>query len=402
MPIANFSADFVRNAVCEVGKAKTDWYCDSIVGFILETRANGGKTYSLRYRDSHGKQRQHKIGDAQSISFDKAKNAAQVLRSRVVLGESPSEVRKIKRAIPTLAEFSLRYMIFVRGYKRSADGDDSYLRNHLLPKYGSMHLDEITQSSIVELHHGMRAAGYAMATCNRVVILLRYMYNLARKWKVPGSENNPTSAVQMYEPNNARERFLDQAESLRLKAAIQDSVNPQLKYIVAILLLCGNRKRELLEARWTDFDLERRNWRIPLSKSGKARHVPLSLAAVSVLQQIPRIDGCPFVVPNPKTKLPYVSVFCSWNTARKAAGLPEVRMHDLRHSFASNLVNSGRSIYEVARALGHTQLKTSQRYSHLNQETMLAAVDAAANATGTQWGQAQAVKAGDNLVLAAV
>ena len=187
-----------------------------------------------------------------------------------------------------------------------------------------------------------------MATCNRVVILMRYMFNLANKWKIPGAESNPTSAVQMYECNNARERYLTAEETLRLKDALETSDNPQLKHIVAILILCGNRKRELLEARWTDFDLERRNWRIPLSKSGKARHVPLSLAAVSVLQQIPRIEGCPYVVPNPKTKLPYVSVYYSWNTARKQAGLPEVRMHDLRHSFASNLVNSGRSIYEVA------------------------------------------------------
>jgi integrase len=155
-----------------------------------------------------------------------------------------------------------------------------------------------------------------------------------------------------------------------------------------------------LDAKWSDLDLERRNWRIPLSKSGKARHVPLSLAVVSVLQLIPRIEGCPYVVPNPKTKLPYVSVFCSWNTARKKAGLPDVRMHDLRHSFASNLVNAGRSIYEVARALGHTQIKTSSRYSHLSQDTMLAAVDAAAKATGTQWGAAQTSNFGENLVAA--
>jgi len=98
-------------------------------------------------------------------------------------------------------------------------------------------------------------------------------------------------------------------------------------------------------------------------------------------------------VPNPKTREPYVSVFYSWNTARKQAGLPEVRMHDLRHSMASNMVNSGRSIYEVAKVLGHTQLKTSQRYSHLSQETLIAAVDAAATATGTNW-SAAAVEAG--------
>jgi integrase len=400
MPIATLSAEFVRTVPIPE-RGKKDYYDTGIVGFILEVRSSGGKTYSLRYRDQHGKQCQHKIGDAQSISFDKAKNAAQMLRSRVVLGESPTEERKTKRAVPTVLEFARdRYMPFVRGYKRSAGGDDSYLRNHVLPKFGSLHLDDVSQQAVIELHHGMRAAGYAMATCNRVVILLRYMYNLAKKWKIPGAESNPTSAVQLYEANNARERYLTAEETQRLKDALETSENPQLKHIVAVLILCGNRKRELLDAKWSDLDLERRNWRIPLSKSGKARHVPLSLAVVSVLQLIPRIEGCPYVVPNPKTKLPYVSVFCSWNTARKKAGLPDVRMHDLRHSFASNLVNAGRSIYEVARALGHTQIKTSSRYSHLSQDTMLAAVDAAAKATGTQWGAAQTSNFGENLVAA--
>lgn len=402
MPNVNLDARCVRTAACLEGKSKTDYYDNAITGFILEVRSTGGKTYHLRYRDAHGKQRQHKIGDAQSISFDKARQAAQVLRSRVVLGESPAEERKTKRSIPTLAEFSAdRYMPFVKGYKKSWDSDDSYLRNHLLPKFGSLHLDQVTQEAAIEFHHGMRAAGYAFATCNRMIILLRYMYNLGKKWKIPGAESNPTAGVPLYEANNARERFLTAQETQRLRLALEHSENPQLRYIVPLLLLSGARKRELLEAKWAHFDLERRTWRIPTSKTGKARHVPLSAAVLSVLAQVPRWEGCAYVVPNPKTREPYVSVFCSWNTARKQAGLPEVRMHDLRHSMASNMVNSGRSIYEVAKVLGHTQIKTASRYSHLSQATLLDAVDAAANATGTNWSPAQAAKTGENLVSAA-
>ena len=186
-------------------------------------------------------------------------------------------------------------------------------------------------------------------------------------------------------------------ETQRLRLALEHSENSQLRYIVPLLLLSAARKRELLEAKWEYFDLERRTWRIPTSKTGKARHVPLSAAVLSVLAQVPRWEGCAYVVPNPKTREPYVSVFCSWNIARKQAGLPEVRMHDLRHSMASNMVNSGRSIYEVAKVLGHTQIKTASRYSHLSQATILDAVDAAANATGTNWSPAQAAKTGENL-----
>jgi hypothetical protein len=148
---------------------------------------------------------------------------------------------------------------------------------------------------------------------------------------------------------------------------------------------------------WNDrVAADRKMTPIPTSKTGKARHVPLSVALLSVLAQLPRWKDCSYVVPNPKTKQPYVSVFCSWNTARKQAGLPEVRMHDLRHSMASNMVNSGRSILEASKVLGHTELKTSQRYSHLSHETLLAAVDASANATGIDWGPAQKAKAGEN------
>ena len=138
---------------------------------------------------------------------------------------------------------------------------------------------------------------------------------------------------------------------------------------------------------------------IPTTKTGKTRHMPLSAAMLSVLSQLPRWKDGSFVVPNRKTKQPYVSIFCSWNTARKQAELPEVRMHDLRHSMSSNRVNSERSIYEVAKVLGHTQLKTSQRYSHLSNETLLAAADTSANAAGINWGPAQKAKAGENPAL---
>ena len=152
------------------------------------------------------------------------------------------------------------------------------MRNHLLPKFGSFHLDQVSRESVVEFHRGMRAAGYAFATCNRMIILLRYMYNLGKKWKIPGAESNPAAGVPLHEANNARERFLTAQETQRLRLALEHSKNFQLQFIVPLLLLTGARKRELLEAKWDHFDLERRTWRIPTSKTGKARHVRLSAA----------------------------------------------------------------------------------------------------------------------------
>ena len=390
MPVVNLTAAFVRDAVCPEGKSKENFYDTTITGFILEVRSSGGKTYAVRYRDEHNRQCQHKIGDSKSISFDKAKTAAQVIRSRVVLGEDPAAEKRIKRMVPTLAEFCEdRYLPYIKAEKRSWLTDVSYLRCHILPRFGASHLDKITQQEVIEFHHGMRTNGFAMATANKALILLKYILNLALRWGIPGVKSNPAIGVKLYEANNSREKFLTPEETQRLHAELQKSVNTQLKFIVALLLLLGCRKRELLDSRWSDFDLERRTWRIPLAKSGKSRHVPLSKAALEVLAQLPRWDGCHFLLPNPKTMKPYGSIQRSWDIARKAAGLPEVRMHDLRHSMASNMVNSGRSIYEVAKVLGHSQLKTTQRYAHLSQETLLAGVDAAADATGVNWSPPQ-------------
>ena len=142
-----------------------------------------------------------------------------------------------------------------------------------------------------------------------------------------------------------------------------------------MLILTGARKREVLDAKWEDFDLIRRQWRIPMTKSGRPRHVPLSEGVLQLLASIPQGKGCDPVFANPKTKKAYNSVFFSWNTARKSVGLGDVRMHDLRHSFASFLVNAGRSLYEVQKILGHTQIKTTQRYAHLSQDTLLEAAN---------------------------
>ncbi len=115
-----------------------------------------------------------------------------------------------------------------------------------------------------------------------------------------------------------------------------------------------------------------------MSKTGKSRHVPLSQAAVDVIEQLPRFDGCPHLVPNPETRLPFVSIKHSWQTARKAAGLSDLHIHDLRHSAASFMINAGIDLYAVGKVLGHADHKSTMRYSHLADSTLLAAVEAGA------------------------
>ncbi|MBV5330824.1 MAG: site-specific integrase, partial [Chlorobium sp.] len=285
----------------------------------------------------------------------------------------------------TLAEFTAdKFLPFIKSYKRSYHNDESFLRNHILPKFGAFRLDEIGQQAIIEFQHSMKTKGYSLGMANKGVIMLKYMFNLAIKWSVPGVKVNPAIGVKLYE-EASRERFLTAEETQRLLAELDKSRSVQLKYIVRLLLLLGCRKRELLDSRWEHFDLERRNWRIPVSKSGKSRHIPLSMAAIEILSQLPRWEGCPYVIPNPRTLLPFVQIERPWDNVKKAAGLPDVRIHDLRHSMASNMVNSGQSLFLVSKVLGHTTLRMTERYAHLSQDTLLAAVDAAANHSGTNW-----------------
>jgi integrase len=385
MPNADLSAAFVRNAVCVSGKSKTDYFDKSITGFLLECRATGGKTYALRHRDSHGRQRQIKIGDTKSITFDRARSAAEKLRSRVVLGENPAEDKKAKRAIPTIAElYRDTYLPHIQSYRRNMESDLSFWKNHILPKFGQKHLDELTTDAVVEAQQSMRKAGYAAGTANKWIVQIRYMYNVAKKAKISGSETNPAAGIKQFRVE-VRERFLSPEETERLRIAVERSDNKQLKYFVALALMLGCRKMELLKAKFEDFDLERRTWRIPLSKSGKTRHVPLSTASVVVLKSLPRWEGCPYVVPNPKTLKPFTHLNDSWKTAIRRAGLKGFRIHDLRHSFASNLANAGHSLFVVSRTLGHANIQQTARYSHLSDDTLLAAVDAAADAIGEKW-----------------
>lgn len=165
--------------------------------------------------------------------------------------------------------------------------------------------------------------------------------------------------------------------------AVQASENPMLKYIVPMLLMTGARKREVLDARWEDFDYETRQWKIPFTKGGKPRYVPMSDGVLGILDAVPRIEGSPYVFPNPDTKKPFVTIHYTWDTARKKAGLQDVRLHDLRHSFASILINSGRSLYEVQHLLGHTQVKTTERYAHLQQDTLMRAANVVPNVIGS-------------------
>ena len=375
---------FIKAATAEPDKRKSDFFDAHCKGLLLEVRSTGSKTYYLRYRNNRGIAHQLKLGDERDLSLAQAKTLADKARNKIAMGTDPLEEKVVLRQVPTFAQFmDEQYLPYVKTYKRSWDCDISLLKNHLLPRFASRHMDTITRQDIVKMHHDRRAAGAAPGSANRLLIMMRYIFNLAIKWEVPGIKTNPCAGVPMLEVNNKIERYLSVEEAQRLYESVCKSENTMLQFIVPMLILTGARKREVLDAKWQDFDFTRRIWRIPMSKSGKARHVPLSDGAMTLLATMTRKPGCDWAFANPDTGKPYVSIFCAWDNARKKVGLADVRMHDLRHSFASLLINSGRTLYEVQHILGHTQVKTTQRHAHLSQNTLLDAANAATRAVGS-------------------
>lgn len=375
MPTVVLTASFVRSASCPTDAKKVDFFDGGQRGFLLEVRCSGGKTFYQRYSDARGRARQFKIGPADVLTLDQARRKARHILAQAVLGTDPQKQRQEARAIPRLAQFAQdRYLPYVQTYKNSWQTDETVLRVHILPRLGSLALDEVTTDAISDVIARMRESGYATGTMNRVIVILRYMFNLARKWKVPGVTDNPASALSAG-PDVQRNRFLSETEVECLVDAIRKDENQTAARAILLLLLTGARRNEITFARWDYVDWDNRTLLVPRSKSGRARVIALNQAAIALLQAAPRIAGNPYILPSPVNGRPSPSLFFPWDRIRKRAGLEDVRLHDLRHSFASFLVNRGVSLYVAQGLLGHLHARTTQRYAHLTRETLSDAAD---------------------------
>lgn len=387
MPKVKLDAQFALTAHCPRDKKKVDYWDtgQTCSGLVLEVRSSGGRTWYLRYQDQYGKQRQHKIGRYEDVGWDQVRKTAKRLRSEVVLGGDPAAKKADIKAIPTYIELADKHLADAETYQKSYATTEMYMRVHIIPRWAKMRLSDITQPDVAKWLAEKRASGLAPATVEKIRVIFGRSFELALRWDMPGVTRNPIRGIKRPPINNARERFLTAEEAKRLQAAVANSRNKQLKYIVGLLLLTGARVSELLNAEWRHVDLERRAWLIPTSKTGKARHVPLSQAAIDVIEQLPRFERVPYLLPNPVSGKPYTDIKHPWDTARREAGLDDLRIHDLRHSAASFMINSGVDLFAVGRILGHASYQSTQRYSHLANDTLLAAVEAGAAKQSVNW-----------------
>lgn len=374
MPRVHLSPAFVKSASCPAGSKKIDFFDIEQRGFMLEVRCSGGKTFYQRYTDARGRERQFKIGPAEVLTLSVARRKARTISAQALIGTDPQARRAELRTIPTLTELVRdRYLPHVKSYKRSWQTDETVLRVHILPALGSQYVDQIASEPIALLVQRMRDKGYATGTTNRVVIVLRHIFNLARKWRVPGIVENPTAGIALA-PDVNRERFLSVEEAQRLIASIEQDENEVARKAIMLLLLTGARRNEITQAKWEHVDWDKRTLLVPLSKSGKPRGIALNAAAIALLRSI-LSNASPYIFPSPATDRPSPSLYFPWQRIRVRAGMPDLRLHDLRHSFASFLVNSGVSLYVVQGLLGHAHTRYTQRYAHLTPDTLLNAAE---------------------------
>jgi integrase len=240
---------------------------------------------------------------------------------------------------------------------------------HIIPALGKQPLDLISNRAIAELLSTMQTKGYAPGTTNRVLVLLRFIFNLARKWGEYHLPENPTLGLKTA-PDVSRSRFLSHEEARRLIAALEADENVTAAKAIRLLLLTGARRNEITHAKWAHVDWTNGTLLVPRSKSGKPRHIVLNSAAIGLLKSIPAVSENDFIFPSPATGRPSPSLHFPWKRIRQVAQLEGVRLHDLRHSFASFLVNEGVSLYVVQKLLGHTHAHTTQRYAHLARATL--------------------------------
>lgn len=375
MPKVQLTRQFTGTADCPPGRSKIDFFDVDQRGFMLEVRASGGKTFYQRYTDSRGRERQFKLGPADVLTLDQARRKARLVLAQALIGEDPQQQRRELRATPTLKEFvHARYLPHVKSYKRSWCTDETVLRLHIIPALGAEPVDQVKNEQIADLLRRMRDKGYSSGTTNRVLILIRYIYNLGKKWRVAGMSQNPTLGLSTA-PDVQRDRFLSAEETQHLIAAIEVDENRVAAQAIMLLLLTGGRRNEITQAKWEYINWERRTLLVPLSKSGKPRAIALNAQALALLRAIPREHDNPYIFPSPVNGKPSASLFFPWDRIRKRAGLKDVRLHDLRHSYASFLVNQGISLYVVQGLLGHAHSRTTQRYAHLAHETLLDAAE---------------------------
>lgn len=348
-------------------------------GFGVRCRAGGAKFYLIKYRHN-GRVRWHTIGRHGSPwTPETARRQATTLMGEIAAGRDPAGERDASKRRPTVTALAEMFLAAHITGKRKASTAAHYrdiLERIVTPVLGNHIAANITRSDVARLHQSMSHAPYQ---ANRMLAVLSVMFNWAERHGYRPDGSNPCRHIGKY-PERKRERFLSETELARLadslkQAEADGSENPYTIAAVRLLLFTGARLNEILSLQWANVDMGRATVRLLDSKTG-AKSIYLSAPALATLAAIPHIEGNPHVIAGNRAGAHLVNLQKAWRRIRARADLPDVRLHDLRHSFASIAAGSGMSLPMIGKLLGHSQPATTARYAHLAHDPARAANEA--------------------------
>ena len=353
-----------------------------LTGFGVRVYPTGGKVFVAQARGPDGPDGPHKgrritVGRHPVLGAEQARKRAALIIARVKAGEEPVPLPLPAKyhGGPTVADLARRYLeehVAVRCKPKTQRTARSVVNRHIVPALGRLPLAAVERGHVIALHESLCETP---AMANMVVETLIYMFKLAKGWDmVPEDHVDPCRSIPM-NPKRKRERFLTDAEFTRLGQVLDEvsgngsQVSAGAITTIRLLMLTGCRKSEIMTLRWQHVDLDRAEMRIVNGKTGD-RTVHLSPSAVAVLVALPREPGNPWVVPGTKPGTHMADIDTAWQGIRAKAGLRDVRIHDIRHSFASRALALGEGLPIIGRLLGHRRVETTARYAHLARDSV--------------------------------
>lgn len=372
--IIKLTDSVVAKLQCPLDKNRMEWCDADLPGlYVLGSSSGGILTYYLRYKDIAGKTCHQKIGRASDISLADARKQARTLKAEITAnGRDPRAEEKARKAVLTFTEFfEEHYLPYVKPRKRSWKRDDELYRLRIRKVFGQARLNRISRQQIQSFHTDLLEEGLAPATCDHHIKLLKHALNLAIDWELL-TEKNPAARIPLFNVDNKVEHYLNEAQLESLLTVLHTDENRPVCLIALLLISTGCRLNEILSAKWQQIDRVNRVFRVDAinSKSKRVRSIPLNDSALEVLDQLDTEGKFEHLFINKQTGKPYTTIMKVWTRLRGKADLPHLRIHDLRHQFASFLVNSGRTIFEVSQLLGHSDSKVTARYAHLSSKTL--------------------------------
>ena len=365
----------------EIQAAEYFIWDDELPGFALRVLPSGRKGYIVQYRAGR-RSRRMSLGPSTVLTCEQARTRAIGIIAAARNGDDPAAERDAERKTITVKELAERFdkeHVSVRVKETTAKGYRRLIERTILPALGRHRVTEVTRADIAKLHHDLRHIPYE---ANRCLEVISKMFSLAEMWGLRPDGSNPRKHIKKY-AEEKRERFLSPAELKRVGDVLREMDDEGIELSSAIaaarlLILTGCRLGEIMTLQWEHVDLAGRALRLPNSKTG-AKVVHLGQPAIDVLTGIKKVDKNPWVIVGtlPGARLTDLQPF--WQRVRARAGLKDVRIHDLRHTFASTAVASGQGLPMIGKLLGHTQVQTTARYAHLAADPVRTAADAVAN-----------------------